>query len=92
MGTVVVLVLSVFLWAGMELQRVAAGGGLGIAVDHADLLSKLVAAANVDRRDFTSHLYLRSDGPHVFKSTVLPTTGNRSAETRAGCVFSAGNA
>jgi hypothetical protein len=37
-------------YAGVELERVAAGGGLGIAVDHADLLAKLVAAPNADKR------------------------------------------
>src|SRR5664279_4007599 len=36
--------------AGVELERVAASGGLGVAVDHTDLLAKLVAAPNVDKR------------------------------------------
>jgi hypothetical protein len=39
--------------------------GFGVAVDHADLLSQLIAAPNVDRRTFWSRCSLRHSRPRA---------------------------
>ena len=54
--------------AGVELQCVATGRCLRVAVHHANLLSKLVATPNVDKRGFGSPLSLWHDeAPRAYR-------------------------